>query len=56
MKIQIEIDVDEIRQKKISWMLGIHPEADDPLDPAECKDWLSNFIEESVDGIDLPDF
>ena len=59
MKIQVKIDIDEIRAKKIGWMLGYHPEENFVASAdcqVECEDWLNSFIEESIDSIDLPDF
>lgn len=53
LTVSIELTVD--RRKKIGWLLGYPPVENDFASFEECQDWLTSFVEESVDGIDLPD-
>jgi len=55
-KLTVSIELTDERRKRIGWLLGYYPGEEESVDFTECQDWLNGFIEESVDGIDLPDF
>lgn len=49
MKILINVEIDESRQKKIAYDLGNY--ANDLPDETECEDWLNQMIEDKFDEL-----